>query len=286
VVEASIDFPEEDIELSSWEELCAKLTSARQKADNLLCTFEDGVKIVEGANVVIAGKPNVGKSTLLNAILEKDVAIVTPVAGTTRDVLRESLILQGITLNVFDTAGIRTPRGVVEKEGVKRSKQALEAADLVLFVLDADAGVSDMDRRIFTEIEKKRQIIVINKIDLAPGIDEALFAAEFGDAPKARTSALRSDGIEDLKRLVSENVWSADIPSGEQAILTSVRHRDALKRAKDALDGALKAFREGLSPEFPAVEIRESLDALGSITGETTDDEILHKIFSTFCIGK
>jgi len=286
VVEASIDFPEEDIELSSKDELRAKLASAREKTENLLSTFEDGAKIVEGVNVVIAGKPNVGKSTLLNALLEKDVAIVTPIAGTTRDVLRESLILQGITLNVFDTAGIRKPRGVVEKEGVKRSEQALQEADLVLFVLDADAGVSEKDRRIFKEAQGKRHIIVVNKIDLAPGTDEEVFANEFGGAPKVKTSALKLEGIEELKRHISDNVWSQDIPSADQAIITNVRHRDALERTKEALDGALKAFQEGLSPEFPAVEIREALDALGLITGETTDEEILHKIFSKFCIGK
>lgn len=286
VVEASIDFPEEDIELSSRDDLCEKLASAKQKTEDLLGTFEDGVKIVEGVNVVIAGKPNVGKSTLLNTLLEKDVAIVTPVAGTTRDLLRESLILQGITLNVFDTAGIRKPRGVVEKEGVKRSKQAVQDADLVLFVLDADAGLSEEDRRIFKEIGSRRHIIVVNKSDLAPHVDEEVFAGDFGDAPKVKTSALKVEGIEELKRRISETVWSHDIPSADQVIITNIRHRDALQQAKEAMNRALKAMQEGLSPEFPAVEIREALDALGVITGETTEEEILHKIFSTFCIGK
>ncbi|NQT83254.1 tRNA uridine-5-carboxymethylaminomethyl(34) synthesis GTPase MnmE [bacterium] len=286
VVEASIDFPEEDIEFSPTEELRAELTSAKEGIERLLATFEDGARIVEGVNVVIAGKPNVGKSTLLNSLVEKDAAIVTPLAGTTRDVLRESLILQGIILNVFDTAGIRKPQGLVEKEGVKRSKKALGKADLVLFVLDADAGLSEEDRRIFAEFRGKKCIIVVNKIDLVPEVDEAAFAGEFGNQSVVKTSALKLEGIEELKRRITENVWSADIPSLDHAIITSVRHRDALERAGQALHGAIKALEERLSPEFPAVEIREALDALGLITGETTDEEILDKIFSKFCIGK
>jgi tRNA modification GTPase len=314
VVEASIDFPEEDIEFSPTEELCERLTSAREGIENLLSTFEDGARIAEGVNVVITGKTNVGKSTLLNALFEKDVAIVTPVAGTTRDVLKESLILQGISLNVFDTAGIRKPRGIVEKEGVKRSKKAVREADLVLFVLDADAGVSDEDRRIFREIAGKKFIVVVNKIDLVPDVDDEALASELrgpppsqppdrapssaapggeeapareaGSPPRARTSALKLEGIEDLKQRITENVWSGDIPSVDHAIITSVRHRDALRRAGEALHRALEALRQGLSPEFPAVEIREALEALGLITGETTDEEILDRIFSKFCIGK
>ncbi len=286
VVEASIDFADEDIELPPREELCAKLTSAKEDIEKLASTFEDGEKIVEGVNVVIAGKPNVGKSTLLNALLEKDAAIVTPVPGTTRDVLRESLILQGITVNVFDTAGIRTPRGVVEKEGVRRSKKALREADLVLFVLDADVGVSEEDGDIFEKLRGKRHIIVVNKIDLAPEVDGETLAGAFGNAPRVKTSALKLEGIEELRRQISKNIWAMDIPSGDQAIITSVRQRDALERAGEALNDGVNALREGLSPEFPAIEVREALDALGLITGETTDEEILHRIFSKFCIGK
>ncbi len=286
VVEASIDFPEDDIELCPRDELCTKLALAIQRIEKLLSTFEDGVKIVGGVSVVIAGKPNVGKSTLLNSLLEKDVAIVTPIAGTTRDLLRESLILQGITLNVYDTAGIRKPRGIVEREGVKRSKQAVQDADLVLFVLDADAGLSEEDTRIFREIGSRKHIVVINKIDLAACVDEEVLAGTFGEAPQVKTSALKAEGIEELKRRISDAVWSHDVPRADQAIITSIRHRDALGRAKAALHRGLKALRDGLSPEFPAVEIREALDALGLITGETTEEEILHRIFSTFCIGK
>jgi len=314
VVEASIDFPDEDIEFSPSEELCAKLSSAAENIERLLSSFDDGAKIVEGVKVVIAGKPNVGKSTLLNVLLEKDVAIVTPIPGTTRDVIKESLILQGVTLVLFDTAGIRKPRGPVEREGVKRSKKALQQADLVLFVLDANEGVSDEDGRIFKEIRGKKYIIVVNKIDLAPQVDdEALveklaersraptaagvrdsssgapqeaFSRELSIAPRVRISALKLDGIEELKKRIMESIWSGEIPSPDQVIITSVRHKDALQRAREALDGAIGALREGLSPEFPALEIREALDALGLITGETTDEEILHQIFSKFCIGK
>ncbi len=286
VVEATIDFPEEEIEFPRKKELYGNLISARESIDNLLSTFEDGAKIVEGVKVVIAGKPNVGKSTLLNALLEKDVAIVTPIAGTTRDVLRESLILQGITLNLSDTAGIRRPRGLVEREGVKRSRKAVSEADLVLFVLDVDAGISEEDRHIFNEVGERKCIVVVNKIDLAPEVDEKDFAHEFGDRPAVRTSALKGEGVEELKNQIAQSVWSEDIPSTDHAIITTVRHRDALERAAQALDRAVKAIEEGLSPEFPAVEIREALDALGLITGETTDEEILDRIFSKFCIGK
>ncbi|MDP2896625.1 MAG: tRNA uridine-5-carboxymethylaminomethyl(34) synthesis GTPase MnmE, partial [bacterium] len=286
VLEASIDFPEEDIEISSRQELCGALSSAKEKVSHLLSTYDDGVKVAEGVNVVIAGKPNVGKSTLLNALLEKDVAITTPVPGTTRDVLKESLILQGVSLNLFDTAGIRKPRGIVEKEGVRRSKKALREADVVLLVLDAEAGVSQEDHAIFREAESKKVIIVINRIDLAPDATAETLAREFKDFPSVRTSALKSWGIEELRREILEKAWSAEVPSSEEVIITSVRHRDALERAEEALDGAIKALREGLSPELTAVEVREALDAVGLITGETTDEEILDRIFSKFCIGK
>lgn len=286
VLEASIDFPEEDIEISSLEELCGSLFSAKEKVLHLLSTYEDGEKIVDGVNVVIAGKPNVGKSTLLNALLEKDVAITTPVPGTTRDVLRESLILQGVSLNLFDTAGIRKPEGIVEEEGVRRSKKALRKADVVLLVLDAQAGVSQEDHGIFTEIEGKNVIVVVNKIDLASEATAEALAGQYADLPVVCTSALKSWGIEELRRTILEKAWSAEVPSAEEVIITSVRHRDALMRAEKALDGAIQALREALSPEFTAVEVREALDAIGLITGETTDEQILDTIFSKFCIGK
>lgn len=286
VLEASIDFPEEDIEISSREELCGSLSSAKQRLSHLLATYEDGVKVVDGVNVVIAGKPNVGKSTVLNALLEKDVAITTPVPGTTRDVLKESLILQGASLNLFDTAGIRKPEGIVEEEGVRRSKKALQEADVVLVVLDAQAGVSQEDRGIFTEVEGKNVIVVVNKIDLAPEATAEALAAQYADLPVVRTSALKSWGIEELRRTILEKAWSAELPSTEEVIITNARHRDALMRAEKALDEAIQALRERLSPEFTAVEVREALDAIGLITGETTDEEILDTIFSKFCIGK
>jgi tRNA modification GTPase len=286
VLEASIDFPEEDIEISSREELCGALSSAKERVSHLLATYEDGVKVVEGVNVVIAGKPNVGKSTLLNALLEKDVAITTPVPGTTRDVLKESLILQGVSFNLFDTAGIRKPKGIVEKEGVRRSKKALRDADVVLLVLDAEAGVSSQDHTIFRETEDKRLVVVVNKIDLVPEATTQAVAGQFKDFPLVCTSALKSSGIGELRRTILEKAWSAEVPPSQEIIITSLRHRDALRRADESFAGAIKALRDGLSPEFAAVELREALDAIGLITGETTDEEILDTIFSKFCIGK
>lgn len=286
VLEASIDFPEEDIEISSREELCGSLSSAKERVSHLLATYEDGVKVVDGVNVVLAGKPNVGKSSLLNALLEKDVAITTPVPGTTRDVLKESLILQGVSLNLFDTAGIRKPDGIVEEEGVRRTKKALQEADVVLLVLDAEAGVSQEDCGIFSETEGNNIIVVVNKIDLVPEATTQAVAQQFTDFPVVRTSALNSWGIEELRRIILEKAWSAEVPSEEEVIITSVRHRDALMHAEEALDGAIQALREALSPELTAVEVREALDAIGLITGETTDEEILDTIFSEFCIGK
>jgi tRNA modification GTPase len=169
---------------------------------------------------------------------------------------------------------------------VRRSKKALREADVVLLVLDVEAGVSQEDHTIFTETQGKKVIVVINKIDLAPEATAETVAREFRDFPSIRTSALKSWGIEELRRTILEKAWSAEVPSSEEVIITSVRHRDALERAEEALDGALNALREGLSPELTAVEVREALDAIGLITGETTDEEILDRIFSKFCIGK
>ena len=285
-VEASIDFPEEDIEPATKKELIEKITSLKKGTDQLINTFADGKKIREGIKVVIVGKPNAGKSSLLNALLEQDRAIVTHIAGTTRDVLEESLICQGIALNVVDTAGIRKPKGVVEKEGVRRSHEALDTADLILFVVDTSIGITKDDVDVYRAIKNKKFIIVISKIDLAEKIDETDVAKQFNNSKIVKTSALKNRGIDSLKEEIIESIWTSGIPALDEAVITNVRHKNALDMASESLQKSIESLDQDLSPEFIAVELRDALDALGLIIGKTTTDDILDQIFSKFCIGK
>ena len=285
-IEAAIDFPDEDIEPADRHALLGRLQALRKEARALLETFEEGRRVREGVHVVIAGKPNVGKSSLMNALLDEERAIVTEEPGTTRDVLRESLIYQGVALTVADTAGIRAPRGAAEIEGVRRSREALAQADLVLFVLDGSAPVDDLDREIARDIAGRPAIVVINKRDLALRANVADLGHGFAPDGAVQTSALRKSGLHELKEAIIAHAWPSGLPRHGGALITQARHRDALDRAEAALARTAEVLETGGGPELAAVEAREALDALGEIVGAVTSDDILDAIFSKFCIGK
>lgn len=285
-IEAAIDFPDEEIELEEQSALLARLRSLRERTAALLATFEEGRRVREGVHVVIAGKPNVGKSSLLNALLDDERAIVTAEPGTTRDVLRESLVCQGVVLTVVDTAGIREPRGAAETEGVRRSRKALGEADLVLLVLDGAAPIDDADCEIIERIGERPFITVVNKTDLPQHPDFKTLDARLVSRTTVRTSALKVTGLDTLKETIIEEVWPSGLPSSDAALVTQVRHRDALARAEAALGETAVALDEDRGLELAAVDAREALDALGEIVGAVTTDDILQQIFSKFCIGK
>ena len=284
-IEAMIDFPGEDLPETQSPEIHHGISGLRKKIEEIAETYTDGRRISEGVGIVIAGKPNVGKSSLLNSLLEKDRAIITHLPGTTRDTLRESLIWQGAALEVTDTAGIRKPGDEVEEEGVRRSLDAISRADLVLFVVDTSSPLTDEDRETAALVAGKPAILVLNKSDLPAAAvgTNSLFPQE---APSISVSALTNTNMDQLKDMIVAKVWKDGVPTLDGAIITNARHKKALDNAVIALTQAEKTLSEGLSYEFTAVHLREALESVGTIIGSVTTEDILSEIFSRFCIGK
>jgi len=282
-VEAGIDFVEEDITFVQREELERAIKSAAAVIGKLEATARDGRVLREGARVVIVGRPNVGKSSLLNRFLKQERAIVTPVPGTTRDVIEESMDLDGVVVRFVDTAGIRQATDPVEQEGVKRTQSAQADADLVLVVIDGHAQLTDEDRQILKTVASSNYIIVMNKGDLtqAVGSSDLPFGAEV-----FVISAKTGLGLEELKVAIRARLVSPGFEVNEDLVVTNVRHRTALRRAQDSLTHASESVRMGLAGELVAMDLRVAADALGEITGTITTDDILDRVFAEFCIGK
>ncbi|MGE4542676.1 MAG: tRNA uridine-5-carboxymethylaminomethyl(34) synthesis GTPase MnmE [Pedobacter sp.] len=283
-IEAAIDFPEEDIELDSEHVLGKKTGTLLADMDHVINTFDSGRILREGLNILIFGRPNVGKSSLMNSLLGEARAIVTDIPGTTRDTIEEDLVLAGIPLRLVDTAGIRTTDDPVEQEGVRRARIKVDSADLILLVVDGSAGLTEDDLLALDFCRGRDVLVVLNKSDLGSlPIPEALEGF-----PLVRVSALDGNGLDFLTKAIQDrfsgNGKATDIR--ETVVITDRRHRQALLQAREALSRFRKILTQGLSPEFGAVELHEALDAVGEITGETTPDEILDKIFMKFCIGK
>lgn len=286
-IEADIDFPEEDIERLSEEEQKKYINNIQNKINNLLETAQKGKIIREGLNVVIIGKPNVGKSSLLNALLNENRAIVTDIPGTTRDIIEEYINLKGIPLKIIDTAGIRETDNLVEKIGVDKAKELVIKADLILYVLDFQQEITEEDKNILNLIEDKPALILINKMDL--GIEEK-YLQKIGDLvphiPIINISAKEKVGINILEDKIIEMFFAGNINIKDQILITNTRHVNALEKAKDHLDGALNSLDNKLPGDFIAIDIRSAWENLGYVTGDTLDEDILDQIFSQFCLGK
>ncbi len=280
-VEAGIDFPEEDIETESGRPLAELIRGVVSGIDDLLAGYNYGRILRSGFAAAIVGRPNVGKSSLLNALLKQDRAIVTEVPGTTRDVLEEYVNVSGIPLRILDTAGIRHSHDIVEQEGVRRSLAAIASADIVLVVLDGSMPLTADDRRVLHEVKGRSTIAVINKSDL----DRQLEGIDWPDT-RVSVSCRRNDGLDDLKKAIADKVHTGAVKSPAHAWAVNQRHRTALQKTRDSLQSALASVESSLSPEFVAVDLRGALDSLGLITGATHTEDILERIFSDFCIGK
>jgi tRNA modification GTPase len=252
-------------------------------------TYQEGRILREGITAAIVGRPNVGKSSLLNALLRTDRAIVTPVPGTTRDVLEETLNIRGIPVRLFDTAGLRETTDVAEQEGVRRSRAAMEQADLLLVLLDGSVPLEPEDRALVLPGRNKKVALIINKTDLptaiAPDDLQAMRNAVPGDAT-VWISAQTGAGLDDLRDTIRNLVLRPEFEPGETAVVTALRHRTGLVKAIEALNKSVESIKGRLSSEFVALDLRGALDALGDITGATTTDDILDYVFSQFCIGK
>jgi len=285
-VEATIDFVEEDIDPADSKDLLDRLAQTLDSINGLIQSYADGRRISAGTNIVIAGKPNVGKSSLLNALADRDRAIVTEIPGTTRDVIREPLLYKGISINIIDTAGIRNPGNRIEQAGIEKTAAEIGQADLVAFVVDRSCPVEKPDLDIFKSIQSEKCIMVLNKIDLEAAIDDVDLKKNFGLLPEARVSALRGTNIEQLKTLLYNRARATELPGPGQSVITSARHLQALENTARSIRQAMCGLDHNQSPEFTAIELRSALESLGAITGHNVTEEILESVFSKFCIGK
>ena len=282
-VEALIDFPEEDIDVAVESDVLARITPAIAELTLLIDGFDEGRVLRDGVSVVIAGKPNVGKSSLLNTLLKENRAIVTSVPGTTRDVIEEVVNINGLPVKLLDTAGIRDSEDQVEREGVRLSLDRIPKADLVLFVVDASSPFTEEDHVILKAIGSKSLIVVRNKSDL-PCV--AVLPADLS-AQSVAISTLSGAGIPALREAICAAFMHGTATDGREFVAVSrARHRDALLKARDSLFGFIANLQVGVNMELLPIDLRDALDAVGVVTGETTADDVLDRIFSSFCIGK
>ena len=282
-VEAGIDFVGEDISFLQHDELVRIVREACAVVQKLEATAREGRILREGARVAILGRPNVGKSSLLNRFLKQERAIVTAIPGTTRDVLEESVDLDGVMVRLVDTAGVRDTDDIVELEGIKRTRAAQDEADLLLVVVDGSVPLTSDDRALLSMARDRKHVVVVNKADLAVTVETD---AALTDRLVYVVSAKTGLGLEMVKSALRAQLVSGGFEAAEGVTVTNVRHRDALRRAGESLDQALESVECGMAGELISIDVRAAADALGEITGAITTDEILGRIFSEFCIGK
>jgi len=284
-IEAGLDFSEEEIEFISKEKLLSELDKVLEQLNQILERAKAGRILSEGIKIVIAGKPNVGKSTLMNALLKQDRVIVTPYPGTTRDVVEEMINLNGVPVRISDTAGIRENTDVIEKEGVARSKKAISEADLVLLILDASEQMDELDHNLINQTQPYPRLVLLNKIDLVRKLSEKELKKKLGPEGFIKISAKQGFGLEALQEKITEMILGGKI-SGEEALIANIRQIELLNQCYDALAQAKSSAQENLSEEFIASSIRRAIEFLGEISGETISEQVLNLIFSKFCIGK
>lgn len=279
-LEASADFPEDELPPHEVE---PDLAWAEGELRELLRQAEQGMIYRQGVRTAIVGRPNVGKSSLLNRLLRTERAIVTPIPGTTRDTLEESIALQGIPFVLVDTAGISETRDPIERLGIERSAAVLQQADLALVVVDGSQPPSEDDFRVAELVAPRPAIVVVNKSDLPPASD---YAALLPEARHIAISALTGAGLPDLEGLLVETVLSGQVTASDEPLVSNPRHRELLRRAREQILEAQRAWGQGLPPDLVAIDLTEAVEALGEITGETASEELLERIFANFCIGK
>ncbi len=285
-IEASIDFPEDDIEEITTENVKNNIVVAKEMIEELLNTYEEGKIKREGLSTAIVGKPNVGKSSLLNILLKENRAIVTDIPGTTRDIIEEYLNLGGVLLKLMDTAGLRHTDDIVEKMGVDRTKDVISKADLIILLLDASKQLTKEDRDIIKMTEDKEVIVVGNKIDL--GISEGFGDIEklFGSKKPVPMSIKELTGIEELKSAIVDMVYGGNVKHHSSSLISNIRHKNLLMEAKDSLGKGIEAISINIPLDLISLDIKDAWRFLGEITGDTVEEDIINEIFSRFCIGK
>lgn len=285
-IEASIDFPDQDVEELTAEELKTSAKFIYDEIDKLIATSNTGKIIKEGIKTVILGKPNVGKSSLMNALLRENRAIVTDIPGTTRDIIEEYVNINGMPLRIVDTAGIRETDNIVEKIGVDRAKEILSKSDLAIVVFDSSKELEEEDREIISLVKEKPAIVLFNKTDLKSKLREEDVMKMLRGKHIITTSMVEGRGIDELEEKLKEMFFNSEIEIGEDAIVTNTRQRDLLIKAKENIQDALDALNMEMPVDCIEVDIKGCWENLGFITGDSIGEDIIDKIFKNFCIGK
>ncbi|MFH1737271.1 MAG: tRNA uridine-5-carboxymethylaminomethyl(34) synthesis GTPase MnmE [Actinomycetota bacterium] len=286
-LEAAVDFSDEDIATTPLREIRQGSEKLAKRVAKLIASSHDGQLLRDGVRLAIVGRPNVGKSSLLNALLNRERAIVTSIPGTTRDVIEETLSIDGAAFVLTDTAGIHESPDEVEAIGVSLSRRSLVEADIVLAVIDASAGLTDEDRTIIYSVGARPLIVVANKSDLLAKAGFSLCGENLPENIRCLVvSALNGEGIEELRSAILDTTFTGHLPATDDLMVANARHAEALKRALDSLKRSVTELKKGMSEEFASAELKDAIDALGEITGESVAPEVLDRIFAEFCIGK
>jgi tRNA modification GTPase len=284
MVELELDFIEEDVEFANKEQLRKLLSDVNEEIGRLLDTYETGRLVKDGVKTVFIGRPNAGKSTLLNTLVGSDRAIVTEIAGTTRDTIDADWSYEGLLFKLIDTAGLRETEDVIEAEGVKRSQKAFEQADLVVYLKDLSLPLGPEEREEIAGFQKRAAatpfLLIGTKLDLEDTSQEERIDYDL------KISALEEQNIEDLKKLMKQRALENKDYDTSSLLVTSSRHRDALQKARENVQRAIEALDQGMTGDFLSIDLRSALKELGTITGEITNEHVLDSIFSRFCIGK
>lgn len=285
-VTVNIDYPDEDIEIMTYENLERDLYDIKNSIEEILKTSDTGRIIKEGLKVSIIGKPNVGKSSLMNALLKETRAIVTSIPGTTRDTIEEAISIKGVPVILTDTAGIRETDDLIEKIGIEKSKEAFNNADLIIFMLDSSRELDEEDYEIIDTIGDRKTICLINKIDLDRNISRELAQEKLPNAVIIETSMENDIGLNHIEEEIKSMVYSGDVKQDERVLVTNVRHENLLKEAKSSINDAIKGIISHQALEFIEIDINQAYESLGLIIGEEVEDDIINEVFKRFCLGK
>lgn len=285
-ITVNIDYPDEDIEQLTFENLVSDLTSVRVKVEKMLQTSNTGRIMSEGLKISIIGKPNVGKSSLMNALLKETRAIVTSVPGTTRDTIEEMLTIRGIPVKLTDTAGIRHTEDIIEKIGIEKSKEAFNNADLIIFMADRSRVLDEEDFSILSHIGEKKAIVILNKTDLPKTFDETEIEKLLPKAYIIEASVANGEGIEELENVVENLVYGGEVKQSDSMMVTNVRHKNLLEEADSSLADAIEMAKACQPLELLEIDASRAYECLGAIIGEAVEEDIINEVFARFCLGK
>ena len=285
-ITVNIDYPDEDIEELTYDKIEENILLIGEMIEKLLSTADTGRMIREGIRVAIVGKPNVGKSSLMNSLLRETRAIVTEIPGTTRDTIEEAISIRNIPVYLVDTAGIRETSDEVERLGIERSKAAFNEADFIIFIMDGSSAISDEDREIASYLDGRDSVVLINKNDLERGFTNDDVRELVNDPVIIETSLINNEGIEEIENHIEELVYGGELSQHDSTMVNNVRHIELLKQSRDSLRDAMEMTLAREALDFIEVDVRNAYDLLGEITGETVSDDIINEVFARFCLGK